>query len=116
MPATAKSAPRTARATMRDSVRSSILDAASDVFVRSGFHRTRMTAIARAAGVAVGTLYNYFDSKEAIFDQIMATRGAAFRSEIAPVLRAGTPSEQLANLVRSLLAHIDQDGALCAIF
>jgi TetR/AcrR family transcriptional regulator, fatty acid metabolism regulator protein len=44
--------------------RERILDAAVRVFARKGFHATRVSEVAKAAGVADGTIYLYFDSKE----------------------------------------------------
>jgi TetR/AcrR family fatty acid metabolism transcriptional regulator len=52
------------RANARDAFRAGLCEAAERVFARAGFQATKMTDIARAGGVAVGTLYNYFDSKE----------------------------------------------------
>ena len=46
--------------------RDDILDAARHTFQRHGYADARMTQIARRAKIAVGTLYLYFDSKEAI--------------------------------------------------
>jgi AcrR family transcriptional regulator len=43
-----------------------IVDAATEVFGRSGFTQAQMTDIADAAGVSVGTLYNYVEGKEAL--------------------------------------------------
>ena len=51
-----------------------IIDAALDVFTRDGFSAARTDAIAEQAGVAKGTLYLYFDSKEAIFREAIRTR------------------------------------------
>lgn len=51
-----------------------IIDAALNVFVRDGFAAARTDAIAEQAGVAKGTLYLYFDSKEAIFREAIRTR------------------------------------------
>ncbi|MEM7053802.1 MAG: TetR/AcrR family transcriptional regulator [Pseudomonadota bacterium] len=51
-----------------------IIDAALDVFTRDGFAAARTDAIAEQAGVAKGTLYLYFDSKEAIFREAIRTR------------------------------------------
>ena len=54
--------------------RNQILDAATEVFSRKGFHRATTKEIARAAGVSEGTIYNYFDSKRslmlAIIDEV----------------------------------------------
>jgi AcrR family transcriptional regulator len=44
-----------------------ILDAARQVFAEQGFHATRMSDIAHAAGVSQGTLYHYFRSKDDLF-------------------------------------------------
>lgn len=54
-----------------------ILDSALDLFRHYGYRRTAMEDIARAAGVAKGTLYLYFRSKEELFAAIahsLATR------------------------------------------
>jgi AcrR family transcriptional regulator len=50
-----------------------ILDAARTVFLRDGYADAHMSDIAAEAGVAVGTLYLYFDSKEAL-TQALALR------------------------------------------
>jgi AcrR family transcriptional regulator len=44
-----------------------ILEAARRVFSEKGFHATRMSDIAHAAGVSQGTLYHYFRSKDDLF-------------------------------------------------
>lgn len=50
--------------------RRQILDGARTVFMASGFDGASMGEIARAAGVSKGTLYVYFDSKEALFEAL----------------------------------------------
>jgi AcrR family transcriptional regulator len=44
--------------------RAQILDAAAQVFAAKGFHRATIKEIARAAGVADGTIYTYFQNKD----------------------------------------------------
>jgi len=44
-----------------------IIDAAIEVFIRKGYRRTQMSDVARAAGVSQGSLYNYVESKDALF-------------------------------------------------
>jgi AcrR family transcriptional regulator len=46
--------------------RAQILDAATTVFAAQGFHRTTIRDVAKAAGVADGTIYNYFENKTAL--------------------------------------------------
>ncbi|RIL04524.1 MAG: TetR/AcrR family transcriptional regulator [Proteobacteria bacterium] len=53
-----------------------LLDTALRVFAHKGVRRTRMSDIAREMGVSPGSLYNYVESKEALFHWIVE-RGAA---------------------------------------
>jgi len=62
-----------------------ILDAALAVFAEQGFARSRLDDVARRAGVTKGTVYLYFDSKEALFREVVkakvghsVTRGEEF--------------------------------------
>ncbi|GEP09737.1 TetR/AcrR family transcriptional regulator [Methylobacterium gnaphalii] len=48
--------------------RRQILDGAREVFLAAGFDGASMGEIAKAAGVSKGTLYVYFDSKDALFE------------------------------------------------
>jgi AcrR family transcriptional regulator len=48
-----------------------ILDAALKVFAQKGFAAARMDDIARQAGVTKGTIYLYFDNKEAVFKSLV---------------------------------------------
>lgn len=50
--------------------RNSILEAAHDLFVRQGYHGTSMRQIAERAGIALGGLYNHFESKEQVFEAV----------------------------------------------
>jgi AcrR family transcriptional regulator len=50
--------------------RSRILDAAQSLFLRYGVRRTALDDVVREAGIAKGTLYLYFDSKDALFAAI----------------------------------------------
>ncbi len=58
-----RSGPRAARAGDK---RARILDAAVRVFAAKGFYATRVSEVAKAAGVADGTIYLYFKSKDAL--------------------------------------------------
>ncbi len=54
--------------------RERILRAAIKVFARKGFYATRVSEIAKAAGVADGTIYLYFESKEDVLVRIFEDR------------------------------------------
>jgi len=80
-------APRTARGerTLRK-----ILDAARDEFGERGFAETSIVGITQRAGVALGTFYTYFDSKEALFQALVRDMSAQVRDAVGPVLGEGT--------------------------
>lgn len=61
--------------------RAQILDAATTVFAAQGFHRTTIRDIARAAGVADGTIYNYFENKTALLLGILDRLNESDRRE-----------------------------------
>ena len=48
-----------------------ILQGASQVLVRVGYERANTTLIARAAGVSVGSLYQYYPNKDAVFSALL---------------------------------------------
>ncbi|GIW40623.1 MAG: TetR family transcriptional regulator [Candidatus Binatia bacterium] len=55
----------------RERTRSQLLDAAKKVLSQKGYHRTRVLDIARAARVAVGTVYLYYPTKEKLFLELV---------------------------------------------
>lgn len=73
-----------------------ILDAAERVIGRRGFHEAGMAEIAREAGYATGTLYNQFESKEALYERLLTRRAEElFARSKAALARPGTPRERL---------------------
>ena len=54
--------------------RRQILEAAIEVFAEKGFHASRVSDIARKAGVAYGLVYHYFRNKEEILRTIFLER------------------------------------------
>lgn len=81
-----------------------LLAAALDCFVEKGFAATRMEEIARRAGVAKGTFYLYFPSKQAVFEALV-------RENILPRLEAmetagAAPGLGAADRLRAILASV----------
>jgi AcrR family transcriptional regulator len=77
-------APRTPRGerTLRK-----ILDAARDEFGERGFNDSSIVAITQRAGVALGTFYTYFDSKEAVFHALVRDMSSQVRDRVAPAFK-----------------------------
>lgn len=75
--------PRTPRGqrTMRK-----ILDAAREEFGERGFSDSSIVGITQRAGVALGTFYTYFDSKESLFQALVRDMSSQVRDEVGPAL------------------------------
>jgi len=58
--------------------RKQIFRAAIAVFAERGFHKTRVSDIAKKAGVAYGLIYHYFDSKDAVLNAVFDESWAVF--------------------------------------
>jgi AcrR family transcriptional regulator len=86
-PASDGKAPRTPRGqrTLRK-----ILDAARDEFGERGFSDSSIVAITQRAGVALGTFYTYFDSKEEVFSALVRDMSAQVRDHVAPAFADAT--------------------------
>ena len=97
--------------------RESILRAATRVFAHNGYFNSKVADIARAAGVADGTVYLYFKSKEeilhSIFDQNMAEAIAADRRLID---KLSDPREKLRRIASLHLERLGADRDLAVVF
>jgi AcrR family transcriptional regulator len=65
-----------------------LLDAAALEFGANGFHATGITDITRRAGVALGSFYTYFASKEDIFRALVSDLSAQVKTQVAPHVEA----------------------------
>jgi len=83
--ASAGKAPRTERG--RRTLRA-ILDAAAIEFGERGFHEASVVGITRRAGVALGSFYTYFDTKDAVFRALVRDMSDQVRERVAPAIRA----------------------------
>ena len=86
-PASDGKAPRTPRGerTLRK-----ILDAAQTEFGERGFADTSIVGITQRAGVALGTFYTYFDSKEVVFAAVVRDMSVQVRDHVAPAFGGAT--------------------------
>ncbi len=67
-----------------------LLDAAESVFGELGYHDASVVKVADAAGVAAGTFYLYFDSKKAIFVELMRDLNRRIRRAMSEGAEQGT--------------------------
>ena len=86
--------------------RSQILEAAARVFAEKGFHRAKVKEIASAAGIAEGTIYNYFDSKEDLLSAMLDQFAFASLKEVFSSQEDVAPEELLKQVFRDRLKFI----------
>lgn len=72
-----------------------ILDAALDLFVERGFYGTAVPEIAARAGVGAGTIYRYFESKEALVNALFRQTKTAFARVALDELPPDVPTREL---------------------
>jgi len=65
-----------------DDKRRRILDAALKVFAARGYHGTAVPEVAEEAGVGTGTLYRYFETKEALVNEVYRDAKARLRAAL----------------------------------
>ena len=97
----AEKTPRTERG--RKTLRR-LIEAAAQEFGERGFHEAAITGITQRAGVALGTFYTYFQSKEEVFRALVRDMSNATRAHVAEAAR-GAPDRLTAER-RGLAAFI----------
>lgn len=93
-----------------------IFNAAIEVFAESGFDQAKMDDIARAAGVAKGTIYYHFRSKEELFVGLMNEGVQKLIDRARQYLKLHkSPTDQLLALVENQIHFYVQNGKLAKL-
>ncbi len=97
--------------------REAILKAATQVFAQRGFFNAQVADVAKAAGVAAGTVYLYFRSKDdllvSLFERTMKDAIAAGRDALTG---ASDPRDRLSRIARLHLERLGRDRDLAVVF
>ena len=89
----------------------SIRAAALDVFAAKGFAAARLDDIAKEAGVAKGTIYLYFASKEDLLEAIVkSTIGAVLANVEQSVAASPAPASEMLRMIGQVLGAAIEDG------
>src|SRR3954462_1207046 len=108
--------PMQARDTRQNDKRARILDAAIKVFAGRGFHSATVAEIARAAGVADGTIYLYFKGKDdlllRLFDEKMTDLLADARTAVA---QEATAPAKLRRFIQHHLSLVERNPDLASV-
>lgn len=100
----------------RAAFREAILAAAERVFGRLGFRDAKMADVAAEAGVAAGTLYNYFKNKDEVFASIMERGRDQVHALFETYNHVADPIERTRLCLRAAFAYLDEHGSLFSMF
>ncbi|MFH1812259.1 MAG: TetR/AcrR family transcriptional regulator [Pseudomonadota bacterium] len=92
----------------RERTRKELLRAAAQVFTQKGFHEATIQEIAQLAEFSAGSLYNYFENKDALFLDLSQDVFEAFQDNMATPLPEGDLSLRLHALVHRLFQFADE--------
>src|SRR5438132_14377847 len=98
------------REKLRATVRDSLLEAAELAIVEDGVEGASLASIARRAGVAVGTIYNYFGDRQELFYELFTQRKSDLVSNVDAGMKAAGSEGFIAQLETFgvlLLTHYD---------
>src|SRR2546427_2674108 len=103
--------------TQADLTRQRLVRAALELFTAQGYHDTTTPQISKKAGVAEGTIYRHFHSKQHLLNELYrgAARWAGKLVRDADTLQVG-PREKLAELGRGLVAGAARESAVARLF
>jgi AcrR family transcriptional regulator len=94
-----------------------ILAAAREVMERRGVDTATMDEIAQAAGVAKGTLYLYFTSKEDLIHALMSRVGENIRRDLAGIVENSlSPVEKLLKVISMLMDNLERERLLFPVY
>src|SRR3954465_7889080 len=103
-------------ATNTTSKRERILRAAIDTFAESGYFNAKVSDIAKAAGVADGTIYLYFDSKEDLLVNVFREHTRNYLQSLESAIHnARRPEERIRIAIRHHLEALGRERSLAVV-
>ena len=100
------------RSPARDARRQAIVDIARDSFLTDGYAATSMSSIAGKVGGSKGTLYNYFRSKDELFEAIMTEECGAEAAALSAIVEGGDLEQVLHRMGERVVRFLTSERAL----
>ena len=109
--------PTAPRERARTARREALLETAEQVFAERGFAGATMAEIAARGGYSAGNLYNVFESKRALYQELLQARGTRLLEEQLAILRSPAPySETFDHVIDHLLHFCVQHRAFWVLY
>ena len=97
--------------------RTAILEQAGKIFAAKGFHNTTVAEIAGASGFAVGTLYQFFESKEQLYTMLLTEKLGMLYAGIQKAVDEETDLlRKIDTLVSAQFRFVENNVEFCSIF
>lgn len=106
------SAAQNRRQAQAEDTRLRLFTAACKAFAERGYHQASVADIARAAGVAKGTFFAHFGTKDAVITELVQHQVGAARRARAAALETGTPIDALIAAVMTLAEEAGRSRGL----
>ncbi|ELZ40657.1 transcription regulator [Halorubrum saccharovorum DSM 1137] len=91
----------------RERIRNQLIEAGRDLFTQFGFERTRISDLTEEAGIGTSTFYQFFDSKEALYVEVLLAERESLEAQIAEAVKAvDTPREEVRVLLKTTLSEV----------
>ena len=91
--------------------RERILDAAETIFAKHGFFAAKVSDVAKEAGVADGTIYLYFKSKDELLISLFERRMEQLNAALKAAIAGKPPREQLRAFIRAYVQLVHDEPA-----
>jgi len=102
---------------LSEAKRRAVLTAAAGEFAQSGFAAAKVDSIAARAGISVGSLYQYFGTKENCFLAVLDDGVAELQQRLDEVLsRLSDPWDRIEAIVRLIPGHSRRHGAVVRLY
>lgn len=94
----------------RERIRHALLDAGYEYFTRFGPEKTTVAELAEAAGIATGSFYTFFDSKERLYLAVLeAEAGEVYGEALAALEEPDDPADAIVAFMQTFFAYAEEE-------
>ena len=101
----------------KEQVRLNLLKKGKEFFIKFGLKKTSIDNLARATGIAKGTFYTFFESKEALFLAVHEASEGKLRDDLLSKIESiKEPAEKLRTFLKSCFVMMEEDPLMRTVF
>ena len=93
-----------------------ILEAAEKVFSEKGYYDTKVYQIAELAGVSVGTIYRFYESKEELYSEVIKTKLRELEKRVFKAVKGKEPVKALESYVETVIKFFEDEKQFFELF